>query len=217
MPLTLPCLMYFISEISIDLVYTCTNPYLVYKGQERRAGIPSLVLLENSLSSLLLELASLASSNSSSRMSAIIKKEESPLVIPLLFEETGDAKKEDRQSPSLSSYQTRSPIEPARGYTPHAPSYYNPSTPIRSPLLLLEPIDWEQILVIPCHSPISDDGSSTVVESIGGILHRAFLLSEVSDVIREGVQLGVLQREQERHREEIRQRVIEAYWFGDHT
>jgi hypothetical protein len=42
-------------------VYTCTNPYLVYKGQERRAGIPSLVLLENSHSSLLLALASLAS------------------------------------------------------------------------------------------------------------------------------------------------------------
>ena len=143
-------------------------------------------------------------------MSAIIKKEESPLVVPLLFEETGDAKKEDRQSPSLSSYWTRSPIEPARGYTPCPPSIYNPSTPVRSPSPLPEPIDWEQILVIPRRSPASNDGSSTVVESISGILHRAFLLSEVSDVIREGVQLGLLQREQERRREEIHQRVIEA-------
>ncbi|KAF8546900.1 hypothetical protein OG21DRAFT_1527529 [Imleria badia] len=106
-------------------------------------------------------------------MSAIIKKEESPLVVPLLFEETGDAKKED------------------------------------------QPIDWEQILVIPHHSPsarspTSNDGSSTVVKSISGILHQAFLLSEVLDVIREGVQLDLLQREQERRREEIRQRVIKA-------
>jgi hypothetical protein len=143
-------------------------------------------------------------------VSAIIKKEESPLVVPLLFEETGDAKKEDRQSPSLSSYRTRSPIEPPRGYTPRPPSIYNPSTPVRSPSPLPEPIDWEQILVIPRRSPASDNGSTTVVESIGGILHRAFLPSEVSDVIREGVQLGLLQREQERRREEIRQRVIEA-------
>ncbi|KAF8554077.1 hypothetical protein OG21DRAFT_1484934 [Imleria badia] len=104
-------------------------------------------------------------------VSAIIKKEESPLVVPLLFEETGDAKKEDRQSPSLSSYRTRSPIEPARGYTPRPPSIYNPSTPVRSPSPLPEPIDWEQILVIPRRSPASDNGSSTIVESIGGILH----------------------------------------------
>ncbi|KAF8546803.1 hypothetical protein OG21DRAFT_1490801 [Imleria badia] len=109
-------------------------------------------------------------------LSAIIKKEESPLVIPLLFEETGDTKKEDCQSPSLSSYRTRSLIEPTRGYTPHPPSIYNPSTPVRSPSLLPEPIDWEQILIIPRRSPTprsltSDNGSSIVVESIGGILH----------------------------------------------
>jgi hypothetical protein len=148
-------------------------------------------------------------------VSAIIKKEESPLVVPLLFEETGDAKKEDRQSPSLSSYRTRSPIEPPRGYTPRPPSIYNPSTPVRSPSPLPEPIDWEQILIIPRRSPsprplTSDNGSSTVVESIGGILHRAFLPSEVSDIVREGVQLGILQREQERRRQEILARVLEA-------
>ncbi|KAF8547155.1 hypothetical protein OG21DRAFT_1490466 [Imleria badia] len=98
-------------------------------------------------------------------MSAIIKKEESPLVILLLFEETGDAKKEDHQSPSLSSYRTRTPIEPPHGYTPCPPSIYNPSTPVQDLLLLPEPIDWEQILVIPrrslsARSPTSDNGSS---------------------------------------------------------
>ncbi|KAF8546624.1 hypothetical protein OG21DRAFT_1491018 [Imleria badia] len=121
-------------------------------------------------------------------VSAIIKKEESPLVVPLLFEETGDAKKEDCQSPSLSSYQTRSPIEPARGYTPRAPSYYNPSTPVRSPSLLPEPIDWEQILVIPRHPPASDDGSSTVVESIGEREYNwVYYKGNKRDVVRRSV------------------------------
>ncbi|KAF8550505.1 hypothetical protein OG21DRAFT_1487712 [Imleria badia] len=62
-------------------------------------------------------------------MSAIIKKEELPLVIPLFFEETGDAKKKDCQSPSLSSY------------TLPPPSNYNSSTPIWNLLLLPEPVE----------------------------------------------------------------------------
>ncbi|KAF8546962.1 hypothetical protein OG21DRAFT_1490648 [Imleria badia] len=53
---------------------------------------------------------------------------------------------------------------------------YNPSTPVQSPSLLPEPINWEQIPVIHCQSPLprphtSNNGSSTAVESIDGILY----------------------------------------------
>ena len=48
------------------------------------------------------------------------------------------------------------------------------------------------------------------INSIGNALHRVFLPSEVLDLIREGLQLGLQQRAEEEHREQIWQRVLKA-------
>ena len=52
--------------------------------------------------------------------------------------------------------------------------------------------------------------SETYINPIGNALCQVFLPSEVSDLIREGLQLDLQQRAEEEHREQIWQRVLEA-------
>jgi hypothetical protein len=92
-------------------------------------------------------------------VSFIIKKEESPIVVPLLVSEDEETKSEERSplpslcyptssssssraSSRLSSYRTRSP---ALRYSPvrRGDSIYYPATPERSPTPLEHPIDWD--------------------------------------------------------------------------
>jgi hypothetical protein len=163
-------------------------------------------------------------------VSITIKKEESPIVVPLLVSEDEETKSEERSplpslryptsshSPSrassrLSSYRTRSP---ALRYSPvrRGDSIYYPATPVRSPTPLEEPIDWEPIYH---HGPTTDStlvpsstSSRTRINPIGYALRRVFVPSEVSDLIREGLQLGIQQRAEEERRQQIWQRVLEA-------
>jgi hypothetical protein len=160
-------------------------------------------------------------------VSIIIKKEESPIVVPLLVSEDEETKSEERsalpslQYPSsssrsgpssrLSSYRTRSP---ALRYSPVRrgdPIYY-PATPVRLPTLLEHPIDWDPVYhhgaanstLVP-----SITSSRTRVDPIDYALHRVYLPSEVSDLIREGLQLGVRQRAEEQRRQQIWERIFE--------
>ena len=48
------------------------------------------------------------------------------------------------------------------------------------------------------------------VSLIDNASHRIFLPSEVENLIKEGIQLGIQQRAQEEHRQQIWQRVLEA-------
>jgi hypothetical protein len=162
-------------------------------------------------------------------VSIIIKKEESPIVVPLLESEDEETKSEERsalpslQYPSsssrsgpssrLSSYRTRSP---ALRYSPvrRGNSIYYPATPVRSPTPLEEPIDWEPIYH---HGATTDStlvpssrSSRTHINPIGHALRRVFLPSEVSDLIREGLQLGAQQRAEEEQLAALWQRVHEA-------
>jgi hypothetical protein len=94
-------------------------------------------------------------------VSIIVKKEESPIVVPLLVAEDEETKSEEcsplpslrypsstpsssRASSWLSLYRTRSP---ALCYSPvrRGDSIYYPATPVRSPTPLEEPIDWEPV------------------------------------------------------------------------
>jgi hypothetical protein len=161
-------------------------------------------------------------------VSIIIKKEESPIVVPLLISEDEETKSEERsplpslQYPSsssrsgpssrLSSYRTRSP---ALRYSPvrRGDSIYHPATPVRSPTPLEEPIDWEPVYH---HGAATDStivpvstSSRTHVDPIDYALRRVYVPSEVSDLIREGIQLGVQQRAEEQHRQEIWERIFE--------
>jgi hypothetical protein len=137
-------------------------------------------------------------------VSFTVKKEESPIIVPLLASEDEETKPEERSplpslryptsshSPSrassrLSSYRTRSP---ALCYSPvrRGDSIYYPATPVRSPTPLEEPIDWEPIYH---HGETTDStlvpssGSSrTHINPIGHALRRVFRLSEVSDCYR---------------------------------
>jgi hypothetical protein len=163
-------------------------------------------------------------------VSFIIKKEESPIVVPLLVSEDEETKSEERSplpslcyptsshSPSrassrLSSYCTRSP---ALRYSPvrRGDSIYYPATPVRSPTPLEEPIDWEPIYhhgATTDSTLVPSSGSSrTHINPIGHALRRVFLLSEVSDLIREGLQLGAQQRAEEEQLAALWQRVHEA-------
>jgi hypothetical protein len=163
-------------------------------------------------------------------VSITIKKEESPIVVPLLVSEDEETKSEERSplpslryptsshSPSrassrLSSYRTRSP---ALRYSPvrRGDSIYYPATPIRSPTPLEQPIDWEPVRQ---HGAVTDTtlvpsfaSSRTHLNPIGYALRRVFVPTEVSDLIREGLQLGAQQRAEEERLAEIWQRVIEA-------
>jgi hypothetical protein len=162
-------------------------------------------------------------------VSIIIKKEESPIVVPLLVSEDEETKSEERsalpslQYPSsssrsgpssrLSSYRTRSP---ALRYSPvrRGDSIYYPATPVRSPTPLEEPIDWEPIYhhgATTDSTLVPSSGSSrTHINPIGHALRRVFLPSEVSDLIREGLQLGAQQRAEEEQLAALWQRVHEA-------
>jgi hypothetical protein len=163
-------------------------------------------------------------------VSIIVKKEESPIVVPLLVAEDEKTKSEERSplpslrypsstpsssraSSRLSSYRTRFP---ALRYSPvrRRDSIYYPATPVRSPTPLEEPIDWEPVYH---HGATTDStlvpssaSSRTCVNPINHALHRIFLPSEVSDLIREGLQLGAQQRAEEEHLAAIWQRVLEA-------
>jgi hypothetical protein len=163
-------------------------------------------------------------------VSIIVKKEESPIVVPLLVAEDEETKSEERSplpslrypsstpsssraSSQLSSYRTRSP---ALRYSPvrRGDSIYYPATPVRSPTPLEEPIDWEPVYH---HGATTDStlvpssaSSRTRINPIGYALRRVFVPSEVSDRIREGLQLGIQQRAEEERRQQIWQRVLEA-------
>jgi hypothetical protein len=87
-------------------------------------------------------------------------------------------------------------------------------TPVRLPTPLEEPIDWEPVYH---HGATTDStlvpssaSSRTRINPIGYALRRVFVPSEVSDLIREGLQLGIQQRAEEECRQQIWQRVLEA-------
>jgi hypothetical protein len=161
-------------------------------------------------------------------VSIIIKKEESPIVVPLLVSEDEETKSEERSplpslryptssssssraSSRLSSYRTRSP---ALRYSPvrRGDSIYYPATPERSPTPLEHPIDWDPVYhhgaanstLVP-----STTSSRTRVDPIDYALRRVYLPSEVSDLIREGLQLGIQQRAEEQRRQQIWERIFE--------
>jgi hypothetical protein len=162
-------------------------------------------------------------------VSITIKKEESPIVVPLLVSEDEETKSEERSplpslryptsshsssraSSRLSSYRTRSP---ALRYSPvrRGDSIYHPATPVRSLTPLEEPIDWEPVYH---HGATTDStivpastNSWTHVNPIDYALRRVYLPSEVSDIIREGIQLGVQQRAEEQRRQEIWERIFQ--------
>jgi hypothetical protein len=165
-------------------------------------------------------------------VSIVIKKEESPIVVPLHISADEEIKREERsplpslQYPStshrsgpssrLSSYRTRSP---ALRFSPirrgdSLDSTYHPATPIRSPTPLEQPIDWEPVrqhgAVTNTTLVPSSASSRTRINPIGYALRRVFVPSEVSDLIREGLQLGIQQRTEEERRQQIWQRVLEA-------
>jgi hypothetical protein len=163
-------------------------------------------------------------------VSFTVKKEESPIVVPLLVSEDKETKSEERSplrslryptsshSPSrassqLSSYRTRSPT---LRYSPvrRGDSIYHPVAPVRSPTPLEEPIDWEPIYhhgATTDSTLVPSSGSSwTHINPIGHALRRVFLPSEVSDLIREGLQLGAQQRAEEEQLAALWQRVHEA-------
>jgi hypothetical protein len=161
-------------------------------------------------------------------VSIVIKKEEFPIVIPLHISADEEIKREEqsplpslqypstshcRASSQLSSYRTCSP---ALRYLPvgRGNSIYYPATPVRSPTPLEEPIDWEPVYH---HGATTDStlvpssaSSRTRLNPIGYALCRVFVPSEVSDLIREGLQLGAQQRAEEEHLAEIWQRVLKA-------
>jgi hypothetical protein len=161
-------------------------------------------------------------------VSIIIKKEESPIVVPHLVSEDEETKSEERSplpslrypsstpsssraSSRLSSYRTRSP---ALRYSPvrRGDSIYYPATPVRSPTPLEHPIDWDPVhhhgaansTLVP-----STTSSRTRVDPIDYALRRVYVPSEVSDLIREGIQLGVQQRAEEQCRQQIWERIFE--------
>jgi hypothetical protein len=141
-----------------------------------------------------------------------IKREERSPLPSLQYPSTSHS----RASSRLSSYRTRSP---ALHFSPirrgdSLDSTYHPATPIRSPTPLEQPIDWEPVCQ---HGAVTDTtlvpssaSSRTRINPIGYVLRRVFILSEVSDIIREGLQLGALQRAEEEQLAELWQRVYEA-------
>jgi hypothetical protein len=164
-------------------------------------------------------------------VSIVIKKEESPIVVPLHISADKEIKSEERSplpslrypstssrsgpSSRLSSYHTRSPAlrftSVRRGDS--LDSTYHPVTPIRSPTPLEQPIDWEQVRQ---HGAVTDTtiapstaSSRTRVDPIDYALRRVHQPSEVSDIIREGIQLGVQQRAEEQCHQEIWERILE--------
>jgi hypothetical protein len=163
-------------------------------------------------------------------VSFIIKKKESPIVVPLLVSEDEETKSEERSplpslryptsshnpsraSSRLSSYRTHLPV---LRYSPvrRGDSIYYLATPVRSPTPLEEPIDWEPIYyhgATTNSTLIPSSGSSrTHINPISHALHRVFLPSEVFDLIRERLQLGAQQRAEEEQLATLWQRVHKA-------
>jgi hypothetical protein len=164
-------------------------------------------------------------------VSIAIKKEESPIVVPLHISADEEIKSEERSplpslrypstssrsgpSSRLSSYCTRSPalrFSPVRRGDSRD-STYHPATPIRSPTPLEQPIDWEPVRQ---HGAVTDTtivpssaSSRTRINPIGYTLRRVFVPSEVSDLIREGLQLGAQQRAEEERIAEIWESVFQ--------
>jgi hypothetical protein len=164
-------------------------------------------------------------------VSIVIKKEESPIVVPLYISADEEIKSQERSplpslrypstssrsgpSSRLSSYRTRSPaprFSPVRRGD-SLDSTYHPATPIRSPTPLEQPIDWEPVrqhgaatdtTIVP-----SSTSSRTRINPIDYALRRVYVPSEVSDLIREGIQLGVQQRAEEQCRQLIWERIFE--------
>ena len=162
----------------------------------------------------------------------VIKKEEFPIVVPLHTSADEEIKSEEwsplpslqypstssssRPSSRLSSYHTRSP--PHR-FSPYrrgelSDSTYHLASIIRLPIPLAQPVDCRPVYnhrvttdttLIP-----SSSSAETCVGLIDNALCRIFLPSEVEDLIREGIQLGIQQRVEEEHRQQIWQRVLEA-------
>jgi hypothetical protein len=141
----------------------------------------------------------------------IKRKERSPLP-SLRYPSTSH-----RSGPSsrLSSYRTRSPalrFSPVRRGD-SLDSTYHPATPIRLPTPLEQPIDWDPVRQ---HGAVTDTtivpssaSSRTRINPIGYALRRVFVPSEVSDLLREGLQLGAQQRAEEEHIAEIWERVFQ--------
>jgi hypothetical protein len=164
-------------------------------------------------------------------VSIVIKKEESPIVVPLHISADEEIKREEcsplpslqypstshsRASSRLSSYRTCSPALRFSSIKRRdsLDSTYHPATPIRSPTLLEQPIDWEPVrqhgaVTNTTLVPLSTS-SRTHINPIGYILCRVLVPSEVSDIIREGLQLGAQQRAEEEQLAELWQRVHEA-------
>jgi hypothetical protein len=164
-------------------------------------------------------------------VSIVIKKEEFPIVVPLHISADEEIKSEERSplpslrypstsprsgpSSRLSSYRTHSPalrFSPVRRGD-SLDSTYHLATPIRSPTPLEQPIDWEPVHQ---HGAVTDTiiitlsaSSRTRISPIGYTLRRVFVPSEVSDLIREGLQLGAQQRAEEEHIAEIWERVFQ--------
>jgi hypothetical protein len=164
-------------------------------------------------------------------VSIVIKKDKFPIVVPLHISADEEIKREERsplpslQYPStshsrasswLSSYRIRSP---ALRFSPirrgdSLDSTYHPATPIRSPTPLEQPSDWEPVrqqgAVTDATIVPSSTSSRTRINPIGYVLRRVLVPSEVSDIIREGLQLGAQQRAEEEQLAELWQRVHEA-------
>jgi hypothetical protein len=142
-----------------------------------------------------------------------IKREERSPLPSLRYPSTGH---HSGPSSRLSSYCTRSPVlrfSPIRRGD-SLDSTYHPATPIRSPTPLEQPIDWEPVRQ---HGAVTDTtlvpsstSSRTRINPIGYVLRRVLVPSELSDIIREGLQLGARQRAEEEQLAELWQRVHEA-------
>jgi hypothetical protein len=162
-------------------------------------------------------------------VSIIVKKEESPIIVPLLVSEDEETMSEEhnplpslcyptsspsssRASSQLSLHHTRSL---ALHYSPirRGNSIYYPATPVRSPTPLEEPVDWDSIYH---HGATTDStliscftDSRMHINPIDYTLCQVYLLSEVSDFIREGIQLGIQQGAEEQCRQQILERIFE--------
>ena len=143
-------------------------------------------------------------------VSTIIKKEESPIVVPLLGSGDEETKSEEhsplpslcypsssssssRASSWLSLYCTRSPAHCFSSYRrgDSSDSTYHLASIIRSLTPLAQPIDWNPVYnygiatdttIIP-----SSLSSETYINPIGNALRHVFLPSEVLDLMREGL------------------------------
>ena len=131
-----------------------------------------------------------------------IKREESPIAVPLRVDEAEETQRErphsalpSLQYPSsrepssrLSLYVTRSPAPRyspyRRGTSTAGTPPYRPVTPIRSPTPLEQPVNWDRVYNQPAvatdatlHAPSTL--AETLVQPQGFALYRAFIPSEV--------------------------------------